>query len=300
VHVSLCPLFSSLPVVVVVLMVIAVRTALFTHLYSPTGSQPKLFSRCRPLAQKSNSFFACRWILHWDFRLSFLILTASCDSSRMQTMTDHGCIPIISDAKELLEYGVCLTPIPFHEEECYKLATELSQVTPMIMAEADGAYAFYKNILEEPDFPFDAILKSEIGKSIARHFGIANLTEIRLDDAFCVHYNMSQDDTSGAKHTDPSDITVNMCLEKSEDVQGSEVLFYGTQCLVGVENSAEKAASANFKFLVEQIPGYATIHWGHHPHETTALLKGRRTNIVLTYCYSDASRSDVTMRTCYS
>ena len=215
-------------------------------------------------------------------------------------MTDRAHIRIISDTKELLEYGVCLTPIPFDEAECCNIATELSKVTPMIMAEADSAYAFYKNILDDPDFPFDAILKSEIGKSIVRHFGIEKLNEIRLDDAFCVHYNMSQDDTSGAKHTDPSDITVNMCLEKSEDVQGSQVLFYGTQRLGGVENFAEKAASDDFKFLVEQIPGYATIHWGHHPHETVRLMKGRRTNIVLTYCFSDASRSDVTMRTCYS
>ena len=214
-------------------------------------------------------------------------------------MTDHSVIPIITDERELLKCGICVTPIPFDEIQRHALATTFSQVTPMnVTAEGDGAYAFYRSILDEPEFPFGAILASEIGKAIVRHFGILQLNEIRLDDAFCVHYNMSQDDTSGTKHIDPSDITVNMCLEKN-DVRGSQVLFYGTQKLDGVDDIEEIDADC-LKFLVEQIPGYATIHWGHHPHETMPLQDGRRTNIVLTYCYSDTSRSNVNMRTCYT
>eukprot|EP00547_Thalassionema_nitzschioides_P006256 CAMPEP_0194219026 /NCGR_PEP_ID=MMETSP0156-20130528/25054_1 /TAXON_ID=33649 /ORGANISM="Thalassionema nitzschioides, Strain L26-B" /LENGTH=46 /DNA_ID= /DNA_START= /DNA_END= /DNA_ORIENTATION= len=46
---------------------------------------------------------------------------------------------------------------------------------------------------------------------------------------------MSQHDTSGEKHVDPSDITVNMCFEKSENVEGSEVLFYRTRPLEGIK-----------------------------------------------------------------
>ena len=216
-------------------------------------------------------------------------------------MKDHSVIPIIiTDEMELLKYGICVAPIPFDEFQRHALATTFSQVTPMnVTAEGDGAYAFYRSILDEPDFPFDAILASEIGKAMVRHFGILQFNEIRLDDAFCVHYNINQDDTSGAKHTDPSDITVNMCFEKDVNTRGSQVLFHGTQKLNGVDRHEEISADC-FTFLVEQIPGYATIHWGHHPHETMPLQDGRRTNIVLTYCYSDTSRSDVNMRTCYS
>ena len=58
--------------------------------------------------------------------------------------------------------------------------------------------------------------------------------EIKLDDAFCIHYNMSQEDTSGAKHMDPSDITLNLCLDKSDDCDGSQVMFYGTKALQSV------------------------------------------------------------------
>lgn len=203
-------------------------------------------------------------------------------------------VPVIRDEKELLRCGVCRARIPSDKIPLQKWAEKLSQVTPLNMAVEDGEYAFYRNIMEEPDFPFDAILQeSDIGKAIARHF--CALEEIRLDDAFCIHYNMEQDDTSGAKHTDPSDITVNMCLEKTADMQGSEVLFYGTNSL-----NDEVADPTIENFLVDQEPGFATIHWGAHPHETMTLRGGRRTNIVLTYCYRDSNKSEAHKRTCYS
>jgi hypothetical protein len=202
-------------------------------------------------------------------------------------------VPVIRDEKELWRCGVCRARIPSDKIPLQKWAKELSQVTPLNMAVEDGEYAFYRNIMEETDFPFNAILQSDIGKAIARHF--CPCEEIRLDDAFCIHYNMEQDDTAGAKHTDPSDITVNMCLEKTADTQGSEVLFYGTHSLNG-----EDADPTIEKFLVEQEPGFATIHWGAHPHETMALRSGSRTNIVFTYCYRDSNQSQAHKRTCYS
>uniref|UniRef100_A0A7S1VFE7 Fe2OG dioxygenase domain-containing protein n=1 Tax=Grammatophora oceanica TaxID=210454 RepID=A0A7S1VFE7_9STRA len=129
------------------------------------------------------------------------------------------------------------------------------------------------------------------------HFGLKSLEEIRLDDAFCVHYNMDQDDTSGSKHTDPSDITINLCVEKTKDVEGSHVKFYGAQKLENVERQSSN--NDREAFLVDQLEGYATIHWGVHPHETMPLKRGVRTNLILTYCYKDPSRSDVSVRSCY-
>jgi hypothetical protein len=230
---------------------------------------------------------------------------------------DLSKVPTISDNDELLRYGLCQVPIP-STLDAQKWAQELSQVTPLILAgEGDGEYAFYRNILEEPDFPFDSILSesSDIGQTILQHFPLQRLDELRLDDAFCVHYNMTQDDTSGAKHTDPSDITVNMCLQKTPDAQGSQVLFYGTKqlqllegCCSGsgtTDNHEDDAPSSTSKvtapelFLVSQEPGYATIHFGDHPHETMPLTSGTRTNIVMTYIYKDPARSEASMRTCY-
>eukprot|EP00429_Kryptoperidinium_foliaceum_P033544 CAMPEP_0176171750 /NCGR_PEP_ID=MMETSP0120_2-20121206/87948_1 /TAXON_ID=160619 /ORGANISM="Kryptoperidinium foliaceum, Strain CCMP 1326" /LENGTH=51 /DNA_ID=CAMNT_0017509629 /DNA_START=1 /DNA_END=153 /DNA_ORIENTATION=- len=51
--------------------------------------------------------------------------------------------------------------------------------------------------MEEPEFPFDIILDtsvSEIGRAILKHFPVDSTDELRLDDAFCVHYNTDQDD----------------------------------------------------------------------------------------------------------
>jgi hypothetical protein len=214
---------------------------------------------------------------------------------------------IISDRDELLRLGVCKVPIPEAiAEKRRKWSSQLTQVTPMILAsEGDGEYAFYRNILQEPEleFPLDLILKSEIGTAILNHFGLSSLDEIRLDDAFCISYNTSQSDTSGAKHTDPSEITVNMCIEKTDDVQGSQVLFYGTKRLENIETKNESSNSRSeqkdFRFLVTQEEAWCTIHYGSHPHETMPLESGQRTNIVLTYCYVDESKSDAGKRTCY-
>jgi hypothetical protein len=206
-------------------------------------------------------------------------------------------VPVIRNEQELLQCGVVRARIPCDRIPLQKWAQELSKVTPLNMTAEDGEYAFYRNIMDEPDFPFDAILDSDIGQAIERHF--LPLKEIRLDDAFCVHYNMDQDDTSGAKHTDPSDITVNMCLEKTSETQGSKVLFYGTKSLRGVTKNADTRPVVE-KFLVEQKTGLATIHWGAHPHETVALTSGKRTNIVVTYCNRDSKKSQAYQRTCYS
>jgi hypothetical protein len=234
------------------------------------------------------------------------VLLLDCNSDDRTKRDDlTQIIPTISDTDELLRYGVCRVPLP-PTFDAPQWAKALSQVTPAILAgEGDGEYAFYRNILEEPNFPFEALIQndSEIGKAMTRHFPIQRLEEeLRLDDAFCVHYNMDQDDTSGAKHTDPSDITVNICLQKLDDAQGSQVLFYGSKTLENTATSNEehnKGGVLPELFLVSQEAGYATIHYGDHPHETMSLQKGTRTNIVLTYCYSDPNRSDVETRTCY-
>ena len=218
-------------------------------------------------------------------------------------------VPMVTNSDELLRLGI-VGHIPITSDEIdaaawKKWGAELSIVSPIIMtAEGDAEYAFYRNILEEPDFPFDAILRNfSIKNALIKYFNIKNLTEdeIKLDDAFCIHYNMNQADTTGAKHIDPSDITINLCLDKSDDCRGSNVLFYGTKVLYGVDDSDNVSLHPPpEKFLVNQEIGYATIHWGDHPHETTMLEAGYRTNIVLTYCYSDKTRSNVSKRTCYN
>lgn len=80
------------------------------------------------------------------------------------------------------------------------------------------------------------------------------------------------------------------------------MVFYGCQKLRNITEDGNDHATDEMdeSFAVEQEQGYATIHYGHHPHRTLDLIKGHRTNVVLTYCYKDERRSDVKSRLCYA
>lgn len=204
----------------------------------------------------------------------------------------------MSDDDELLRsFGIYRIPIAGEGGiDWLDWASQLSKPTlDNLTFEGDNPYAFYRNIMDEPDFPFEAIF-NQVSGAMQTYFSIDSMDDLRLDDAFCVHYNTSQKDSSGAKHTDPSDITVNMCLEASEDIKGSQVKFHGEKSNFNVASVQEEP---NTVILVEQRQGYATIHWGDHPHETLPIECGRRTNIILTFLYKDKSRSKAANRTCY-
>lgn len=225
-------------------------------------------------------------------------------------------VRVIEDDEELLRYGICRARVP-DGLDAERWAKELSRVTPMSLGfEGDNTAPLYRNIMDEPEFPLGCLLQeaSDIGGAVLRHFPLDRLSELRLDDAFCVHYDTNQDDTTGARHTDPSDVTVNICLQKSDDAEGSHVLFHGTRRLENVPAPRDGEGLGGWmptvatttgrlgppeRFLVRQEAGYATIHYGDHPHETTALRRGSRTNIVATFWYTDPGRSDVATRTCY-
>ena len=251
-------------------------------------------------------------IKHPGFRIGSTVWPNTGSLCRMEdpntesNVTKAEVIHTVTNPDELLRLGI-VSHIPIESNEIdtsawKEWASQLSVVSPIIMtAEGDGEYAFYRNILEEPDFPFDAILRNDnIKTALIKYFNIQSLMddEIKLDDAFCIHYNMNQTDTSGARHIDPSDITINLCLNKSDDCLGSHVLFHGSKELHGIDNSS--CVLRPEKFLVNQEMGYATMHWGDHAHETTMLEAGYRTNIILTYCYTDKTRSNVSKRSCYN
>lgn len=213
--------------------------------------------------------------------------------------------PLVNDRDELLRLGIvsgvscCSQHLPASQWQQW--AERFAQVTPEIMFDqGDHEYAFYRNLRQEADVPFDTFLEL-FAETIQTYFGVQNpLDELRLDDAFLVSYNTDIYDTRGPKHMDPSDITVNICVTKSSDTRGSYVLFHGTKALVGMARSLPETTPPPTRFLVNQEPLCATLHWGNHPHETTALESGLRTNIILTYCFVDQHRSDVALRSCYT
>jgi hypothetical protein len=271
----------------------------------------------------------------------------------------------ISNDGELLNRGVVRCNVA-GAVDLSGWAAELAQVSPESVFAEDGEYAQYRNIKEScPSFPFDPILTA-LTPCLEQHF-VDRASEVELDDAFAIHYNESHWDTRVAKHTDPSDITVNLCLERSEDLEGSQVQFFGT---VGLKETNEEAEfetdprggsdEANLDdggndagahgginetpapaqeeaqptacggdpqplseeeeqrrqnrksdrrgvvgddkvstFLVVPHSGWATVHWGKHPHLVTSLSKGSRTNVVLTYTFVDKARTRLGKSDCF-
>jgi hypothetical protein len=226
-------------------------------------------------------------------------------------------IPLISDEAELLSRGVvfcdCI-PLPPSSEQCYNLMPgmqleDLTEVSPFNIAQEDDSYAFYKNIKEDnitdegatlptATFPVDMVMKA-CGPVLLKYF-VDDLDEVYLDDIFVVHYNTDQFDSRCAKHQDPSDITINVCLESSQDLSGSQIVFYGERSLKGVGDGTKKESGKgdDVLFKVDCKLGACTLHWGGHPHETLPLGVGRRTNVVLTLAYKDKGKSGKN-RTCY-
>lgn len=64
------------------------------------------------------------------------------------------------DDKETLKRGVIRVPVP-SSLNCRYWAKCLSSVTPLNAAAEDGEYAFYRNILDDPEFPFSDIVDGE-------------------------------------------------------------------------------------------------------------------------------------------
>ena len=208
----------------------------------------------------------------------------------------------ISGEDDLLSRGVCRCEIP---ASLKAFSEELSEVTPESIFAEDNEYAQYRNIMEHETFPFDDVLRA-ITPCLTAHF-VGSVDELRLDDAFAIHYNEQHFDTTVKKHTDPSDITVNMCISRSEELEGSQVLFFGNEKLVGSSDLPSPSSvdsnvledGAKGCFLVTPQAGWATVHWGKHPHLVTSLKKGQRTNVVMTYCFSDKSKSRSMKSDCF-
>ena len=178
------------------------------------------------------------------------------------------------------------------------LVSSLTAVNPLNSFAEDSEYAFYKNIFDDPEYQdiFATVLR-DIQPHLEEYF-CENIDEIQMDDAFAVHYNETHHDSTVKKHQDPSDITVNLNLERTNDLKGSQVKFYGTKKLKNVVQIIQEKGREEEVFLVDTPLGFCTIHWGAHPHEVTPLERGRRTNIVMTYIFKDKSKSDAT-RNCY-
>lgn len=108
-----------------------------------------------------------------------------------------------------------------------------------------------------------------------RAYGLMVSISKRYQDRFSQHiwpkfyvgFSITYDKSNNKKlkrHIDDSWITINLCL-KNENVQGTIIKFGAKNHCINIPEN------------------YACIHFGDVPHETTPLVQGKRTNVVLWY-----------------
>jgi len=64
-------------------------------------------------------------------------------------------------------------------------------------------------------------------------------------------------------------------------------------------NKNNNGCSQGLNYLVTSRIGFATIHWGKHPHLVTPLEKGIRTNVIMTMCFVDKNKSKAMKTDCF-
>jgi hypothetical protein len=134
-------------------------------------------------------------------------------------------------------------------------------------------------------FPVEGILH-EAGDFIREYFGMSP-ENLDIHACFAVAYSKDAN-TKLRLHVDDSDVTLNICLEKSDDLKGTDVVFHGSEAL----SSLPKLNFGSLVGPVDQLrtsinvpAGWVAIHRGRHAHETTSLQQGSRLSVICWFKY---------------
>ena len=144
-------------------------------------------------------------------------------------------------------------------------AAAAQTVSPLLAAQDDAGQP-HANDLLEMGFPSGAVLE----RCHAAVTAFCDPATLELYDAFSLHYDAGQADTTFNRHRDPSFVTINVCL-RAECVTGSRVEFFG----------AWDGDGSGPRLAAEQRAGTALVHRGRHLHQTTPLQAGVRSQAVL-------------------
>ncbi|KAJ1462008.1 hypothetical protein M885DRAFT_494230 [Pelagophyceae sp. CCMP2097] len=113
------------------------------------------------------------------------------------------------------------------------------------------------DLLDAPEpFPFEALLAFLEG-ALAKYID-APLAALKVYDAFTLHYDKAQAETTFNQHRDPSFVTVNICLERQPGTTGSQIEFWGAPHLEDATDNSRR-----------------------HLHQTRPLQQGGRSQAVI-------------------
>jgi hypothetical protein len=97
--------------------------------------------------------------------------------------------------------------------------------------------------------------------------------------AFLTRNRVDRDENTKFKiHCDKSDLTFNICLQASDDMEGSTVGFYRDP--VGVEKGAIPTETDRVYTHVHQV-GHAIMHDGRQWHQTDPITRGTRSSLIV-------------------
>jgi hypothetical protein len=107
-----------------------------------------------------------------------------------------------------------------------------------------------------------------VQKLLSTHFGRVLPRSLYVSSAFAVQCGVgASSDGETAVHSDQSVLTVNICLERSRDANGGQLIFS--------KPPGSPGAAASAPTMCTLLPGEALIHYGALPHAVSPMRKVR-------------------------
>jgi hypothetical protein len=103
----------------------------------------------------------------------------------------------------------------------------------------------------------------------------AELHEVKLQHAFRTKNFVGRDERF-VRHLDKYAVTLNVCLHKTIDVEGSGVFFYESQ------------DAPDYYYRHEHQVGYAILHSSREWHQTEPLTAGVRGSVIMWFAHESS------------
>jgi hypothetical protein len=254
------------------------RPVLRPHTHPPQPVAPNLYQGARPaflsvaLATRTSTCVDLQQpLLRATVQLSTpLVLSCSCSLRSGEVLTEAGRAAMLLVARAVAEAD------PAKHAKLNDEGMDLLDLDPQLGLQ-----------------PFFALIAARLTDALLR----PRHPSARLEccAAFVVHYDSSMSPDLGRNrqriHEDCSDVTLNICLHASQDMQGGELCFASQPSLMPSVLAAVRTALGEQEADLVPHPdmfatlpvgtGTSLLHRGRHVHATAPLTAGSRTNLVL-------------------
>lgn len=132
-----------------------------------------------------------------------------------------------------------------------------------------------------PRYVVPALLTA-LDRPLLQHFGLC-AGELTLDSGFFISYEEGSNQNL-RRHVDKCLFTLNLFLEASEDLKGTEVRFHGLKRLLTNDSVEDGPEMFDFNSFA---PGTVLMHWGQHEHETLPWKGGVRSSVILWFRHGE-------------